>query len=1382
MPSTSGRNIIMTNVHGLRDGLDGDDAIFDQNLSIPAALYGPAMPHLLRDELLAEIFAASASAFKDSICIVSGEQRLTYAQVDAKANALARGLRRHAIGPGCVVGLWMARGPELLISQIAIAKTGAAWLPFDSDVPVERVSECLVDCQAKALLVGPDHFARASGHANSEHASFSEHASCPVLMAETLVDPDDATDIDARALGCTPDHPAYMIYTSGSTGKPKGIVITGRNICHYLRAANEVYGLVSSDVVFQGASVAFDLSMEEIWVPYLVGASLFVATPAIMGDADALPDVMDAAGVTVLDTVPTLLSMLSRDVPGLRIIILGGEACPPSLGARWCAPHRKIFNSYGPTEATVVATISEVRVGEAVTIGKPIPNYTCYVVNEDMTLAVPGKEGELLIGGPGMAMGYLGREDLTAEKFIPNPFGQNGGDPILYRSGDAVALDDKGDILFRGRIDDQVKIRGFRVELGEIEARLSNLEGIGQVAVVLRTDDGLDQLVAFVVPGAGSSELEPKALRTQLRETLPAYMVPARFEALTELPRLPSGKVNRNELKKRQLSVQEALEAQEDPRTETEAKLLEAAKAVLPPQAIAFDADFFTDLGGHSLLAARFVSILRQTPAFATVTLQELYSTRTLRNLGNVLDGRAAQMGERANLDLSFTPPPLMRRFLCGSAQAAALVLIFSFVTIQWLGLFLASIWIVSSDASIWVEMATLMGVYVVTNIGMKGLVVALKWAVIGRTKPGVYPLWGVYYFRVWFVQRLVQVTALKFLQCSPLMRWYMRALGAKIGKDSMIGEFEAGAIDLLTIGDNVSTGLKTKFANTQVIGDKMHIGPISIGDGAYTGNCSVFGPNVHIGRDAQIGDLTALLSGTIVPDAEIWDGSPARKTGMVDVAALPPVAQASALRRSVHGVIYVLSYIVILMLGLLPIFPAFYVLYNLDNWIDSKGVVDYEIPWSMLPMLTWPTAFALVVVAMVVIVAVRWMILPRVSTGVYSIHSNFYLRKWIVGLATEVTLETLSSLYATLYMRHWYRAMGAKIGKGSEISTNLAGRYDLVDIGADNFIGDEAVFGDEELHRGWMVLEKVRTGDRVFFGNDCVISAGAVIEDDALIGVKSKLPEGKRVGQKETWFGSPAMSIPNRQKVAISANFTYQPPMWFKAFRYVFEALHTSLPTALFISMAYITADVIAMPLETGDWGLAIAYFLAAGIAMAIVAIVFCASIKWVLMGVYKPVMKPMWSFWAMRTEAIAVLYGGLVGKASSEFLRGTPFLPWALRLYGCRIGKGVWMELTDVTEFDCVTVGDYCSLNMMSCLQTHLYEDRIMKVGRVHLGCGVTVGPGATVLYDSVVGDWAQLGPLTVVMKAEAIPGNTQWVGAPAEPFVPALAADKQEGRAAA
>ena len=222
--------------------------------------------------------------------------------------------------------------------------------------------------------------------------------------------------------------------------------------------------MTPADVVFQGASAAFDLSMEEIWIPYLVGASLFVASAEMLGEADRLPDVMTAAGVTVLDTVPTLLAMLSRDVPSLRLIILGGEACPSALALRWWRPGRAIFNTYGPTESTVVATAAEVRPGETVTIGKPIANYTCYVADEGLRLYSPGQEGELLIGGPGIARGYLKREALTADKFIANPYGGDGRDPILYRSGDAVVVDDSGNIGFRGRIDDQVKIRGFRVE------------------------------------------------------------------------------------------------------------------------------------------------------------------------------------------------------------------------------------------------------------------------------------------------------------------------------------------------------------------------------------------------------------------------------------------------------------------------------------------------------------------------------------------------------------------------------------------------------------------------------------------------------------------------------------------------------------------------------------------------------------------------------------------------------------------------------------------------------------------------------------------------------------------------------------------------------
>ena len=187
-----------------------------------------------------------------------------------------------------------------------------------------------------------------------------------------------------KARGLTPEHPAYLIYTSGSTGVPKGIVVTHRNICHFLRSGNALYGFSADDVVFQGASVAFDLSMEEIWIPYMVGATLFVASPAMIGDAEKLPEILIEGGVTVLDTVPTLLGILPRDIPSVRLILLGGEALPPPLVQRWAKPGRRIFNTYGPTEATVVATAAEIRPGEPVTIGRPIPNYSAYIVDESL--------------------------------------------------------------------------------------------------------------------------------------------------------------------------------------------------------------------------------------------------------------------------------------------------------------------------------------------------------------------------------------------------------------------------------------------------------------------------------------------------------------------------------------------------------------------------------------------------------------------------------------------------------------------------------------------------------------------------------------------------------------------------------------------------------------------------------------------------------------------------------------------------------------------------------------------------------------------------------------------------------------------------------------
>ena len=1322
-----------------------------------AVLVGASRPDLLRDELLAELFSATAVSHLDRIAMRFGERALTYKDVDEAATALARGLLRHGARPGAVIGLWMPRGVDLLVAQIAVAKTGAAWLPFDADAPLDRIDVCLGDADAVVLLTSADFLAKVH-----------QRLHCPPVTPGDLIDTADATVVDPRALGTTPDHPAYMIYTSGSTGVPKGIVITGRNICHYLRSANVLYRVEADDVVFQGASVAFDLSMEEIWIPYLVGASLFVASAEMLGEVDRLPDVLNAAGVTVLDTVPTLLSMLSRDVPSLRLIILGGEACPSGLALRWWRPGRSIFNTYGPTESTVVATAAEVRPGEVVTIGKPIANYTCYIADEALRLCAPGVEGELLIGGPGIARGYLKRDSLTAEKFIANPYSRKGSDPILYRSGDAVVLDEHGNIGFRGRIDDQVKIRGFRVELGEIEAKLLAIEGVSQAAVVLRTDDGVDQLVAFLVPDAQADRdlLDARHLRDVLRQDLPPYMVPARFERIEALPRLSSGKTDRKTLKSRALAVQVSTEAQEEPRTGVEAALLAAAKAVLPPQPIPFDADFFTDLGGHSLLAARFVSVVRQTPALAGLTLQDMYRSRTLRAIGVLLDGRAATTAAAPKRDLRFEPPPLLRRFLCGLAQAVALPVIISLMTFQWIGVFISYMLLSGSEATLFEEAIWLIAIYMVINLATVLIAIAAKWIIIGRMKPGRYPLWGVYFYRWWLTQRFIALTHPKWCQGSPVMRIFLRCLGAKIGANALIGDIDIGAPELLTIGAGASIGGKVKFNNARVEGNEFIVGVIEVGADAYIGTSCVIEEGVVIGDSAELQDLTALAANTKVGPREIWDGSPGRRTGMVDLASLPAQAGAPLGTRVLQGFLYMACLLLIPPLGLLPIFPAFSVFDQLDTWMAVPGI-DRVAYLASLPVLAWPTSFVLVLVTVALIAVVRWVVLPRVSEGEYSVHSWFYFRKWVVALATEITLDTLSSLFATIYMRAWYRLMGAKIGKDAEISTNLSGRYDLVEIGEKCFIADEVVLGDEEIRRGWMTLKKVKTGARVFVGNDAVVPIGSEIPEGALIGIKSKPPHNTAMKPGDTWFGTPPIKLPVRQRFdGGGANWTYEAPRWKKVMRGIFEAVHISLPTMLFIVFGTWSVEVIGPPVLDGAYGTALGLFVVIAMAISLAMTGVVIAIKWVTMGRYEPTTQPMWSFWAMRTEAVAVMYWGLAGKVLLDHLRGTPFLPWVLRLFGVKFGQGVYMDMTDITEFDCVSVGDFVSINALAALQTHLYEDRVMKVGRVRIGNGVTIGAGSTVLYDTHVGDYARLGPLTLVMKGESIPAESEWVGAPAEP----------------
>ena len=369
-------------------------------------LRGPARPDLLRNECLGAILAATARLHPQQPALIWGGRVVTYFELDAASEGAGRALFRRGAAAGKVVGLFMPRGADLLIAQAGITKSGAAWLPFDAETPLERIEVCLQSASAIGLVTCREWLPRLA------------QMSVPVWAVENLLAEENSA-VTLAAPG--PADPAYVIYTSGSTGQPKGIVISQRSICHFLRSENECLGVDETDRVYQGFSVAFDMSFEEIWISYLVGATLWVAPPPVVHDPDLLAAALMREDITVLHAVPTLMGLVNDPLPTVRLINLGGEACPEALAHRLMRPGRKLFNTYGPTETSVSASLAELKPGEPVTIGRPLPNYGLLVVDAQHRPLPAGAVGELCIFGPGLATGYLGRADLTAERFAPNP-------------------------------------------------------------------------------------------------------------------------------------------------------------------------------------------------------------------------------------------------------------------------------------------------------------------------------------------------------------------------------------------------------------------------------------------------------------------------------------------------------------------------------------------------------------------------------------------------------------------------------------------------------------------------------------------------------------------------------------------------------------------------------------------------------------------------------------------------------------------------------------------------------------------------------------------------------------------------------------------------
>ncbi|MBE7219467.1 MAG: peptide synthetase, partial [Caulobacteraceae bacterium] len=864
--------------------------------------------------------------------------------------------------------------------------------------------------------------------------------------------------------------------------------------------------------------------------------------------------------------------------------------------------------------------------------------------------------------------------------------------------------------------------------------------------------DGSQLLAAFITPRAGAV-VEVERLKAALRERLPAYMRPAVYEVRDSLPVLISGKVDRKALAKPAYAAPEAREIVA-PATLMEGKLHEAWRKVFDPAPVSVTDDFFEDLGGHSLRAARMVSVARGDPALRAISIQDLYAAPTIRALAARLDA-AGVHPER--VETPFQPIDARRRALCVAAQTVALVPIFAFAGLQWVLPYLAYTYYsghIGRLGALGVGGAT----FVVMPPAMVLFSIVVKWLVIGRYKAGDYPLWGSYYFRWWFTRRFLSTIPIQYLAGTPLMRVYYRLLGARVGRGVYLGLDKIDAADLVSIGDEAIVSDGADLATTGVERGLLRLGTVEIGARAVVGTMGVLSRGSVLGAGSVLEDLSLLPADERIPDGEVWSGSPAVRLG--PTPPRPDEPAAGLMRRALVTLGLMVAAPLLPLAAVIPIAPGLVALIELD-WATE----DY-LYLAITPLL----ALAYVVLMCLLTAGVKWALLGRVKPGRYRLASFFYVRFWFVRQLGQLALELLHPIYATLYVRPWYRLMGARVGERAEISTATSVVPDLIDIGAESFIADGVVLGAARHEPGAFRLETTRIGRRTFVGNSGLLPTGADLGDEVLIGVLSKPPENGALALEpgSTWFGSPAIRLPHRQVVAkFDEGARFRPSRRLIATRLAIEFVRVTLSLTVFLALFGLLLTVV------GD--LSDRHHAARKIALAFpfLYLAFCLAaggfvlvLKWLVVGRYRATTAPLWSPFVWRTELVTSTYENLAVPLLLEPLRGTPYLNIFLRLMGCRIGKRVFCDSTDITEHDLVSIGDDAAINENAGLQTHLFEDRVMKVSAVKIGDRATVGSLSVALYDSVIEDDAMLGDLSVLMKGEVLPAGTSWEGSPARP----------------
>ncbi|UOT08258.1 amino acid adenylation domain-containing protein (plasmid) [Rhodococcus opacus] len=1265
---------------------------------------------------LIDILTDTAGHHPDAPAIDDGEVALSYGELIERITAGARDLAARGVQPGDRVGIRMPSGSrELYLAILSVLAAGAAYVPVDADDPPER-----------AELV------------------FGESAVTAVVTADGI---DTATGIQLSDLGAVefqapePSDDAWIIFTSGSTGTPKGVAVTHRNAAAFVDAEARLFvrdaPLGPGDRVLAGLSVAFDASCEEMWLAWRHGACLVPAPRSLVRTGMDLGPWLVSRAITVVSTVPTLAALWPPEaLDSVRLLIFGGEACPPELAQRLAVDGREVWNTYGPTEATVVACAARMTGTGPVRIGLPLDGWDLAVVGAGGRPVAEGEIGELVIGGVGLARYLDPAKD--AEKYAPMP---SLGWDRAYRSGDLVRLDRAG-LVFQGRADDQVKLGGRRIELGEVDAALQALPGVaGAAAAVRSTESGTALLIGYL---AVPPEFDLNQARTHLAERLPAALVP-RLTRVDELPTRTSGKVDRNALPW-PLPGTETPDAQELGLGGTAGWIAGLWTRILGAAVGGADDDFFA-IGGGSLSAAQLVSALRER--FPEVTVAQLYDHPRLGSLAEFLDELAPTVAATPRV---VAPTPRRIQW----AQIAATVPLTTLTGLQWVTWLAVAnnilAWFVSvswAPTLSWWPVLVMFALFI-TPVG-RMVIAATGARVLLRTlRPGTYPRGGSEHLRIWVAERLIEASGAANLSGATWMVYFARALGANIGRRVDLHTLPP-VTGMIELGEGCSIEPETDLSGYWIDGDVIHVGSIHIGAGASVGARSTLFPGARIGAHAEVAPGSAVTGK--VTAGQRWAGSPAVKVGK----AVHPWPEDRPPRSSRWVPIYGLTSLAVAAMPLLALAAG---LVLLGWWIrdaDDLGAAALKA----LPMLPAATVLTLVVFAGMTVVAVRLLGLG-LRGGYHPVRSRIGWQAWSTERLMDSARTFLFPLYASLLTPLWLRLLGAKVGKNTEISTALVlPKYTTVADGA--FLADDTMVGSYELGGGWLRIEPAKIGKRAFLGNSGMTGPGRTVPKNGLVAVLSATPD-KKGKSGSSWLGSPPVRL-RRSATEAAASRTFDPPTRLRVARAIIE---TCRLIPMIVTFGIGLGVLVALEAFAGSLGFVWAALLS-GLVLLVagaVAGAVAAAAKWIVVGRIGVVEHPLWSSFVWRNEVSDAFVETVAAPWFARAATGTAVLNLWLRAMGASIGRGVWCETYWLPEADLVTLGDGATVSRGCVVQTHLFHDRIMSMDTVTLGAGATLGPHSVALPASAIGPGATVGPASLVMRGDRVPDSTRWQGNPIAP----------------